>query len=247
MPLIASRPASAVYKSLLSLIGWVSIIATTGLLDGRASWSALEMFTTQSNILCTLYFTVATVRLWAGRDAVGQPFAPVVKGIATMAVTITFLVAWLVLHMSVSFGSAADASLLGLHVVVPLMAVADWVLFDAPGRLRWRDALLWLIAPMLYLVEFAVVLAAGGSLGGGAGIAPDGAGAGAAGAAGAAGGMARTSRAPYPFLDVDSLGVGQVVLNVAALAAGIVVLGLAAIALDRWRGRRAAGSPQPAQ
>lgn len=65
------------------MIGWASIVATTGLIDGRPSWSALEMFTTQSNILRALYFTVAAVRLWAGRDQSGVPFAPVCKGVVT--------------------------------------------------------------------------------------------------------------------------------------------------------------------
>lgn len=41
------------------------------------------MFTTQSNILRALYFTVAAVRLWAGRDQSGVPFAPVCKGVVT--------------------------------------------------------------------------------------------------------------------------------------------------------------------
>lgn len=219
---------SASFKSLLCLIGWVSIVATTGVLDGRASWGALEMFTTQSNIACTLYFTVAAVRLWSGADRPedgrpGRPFAPVVKGIVTMAVTVTFLVAWLVLRMGVTFESASSASLLGLHVVVPLMALVDCLLFDEPGHLRWRDAWVWLTAPLLYLLEFVVVLAAGGSLGeGGAGP----------------GGAGHVSRAPYPFLDIDSLGVGQVALNVVALAAGVLLLGLAAVVVDRVRARR---------
>lgn len=138
--------------------------------------------------------------------------------------TLTLLVAWLVLHMSVGFDSAASASLLGLHVVVPLMAIADWLMFDAPGGLRWRDPWLWLAAPLGYLAEFVIVLALGGSLGAGAGAmgaVPDTEG---SVGGGGTGGSVQASRAPYPFLDVDSLGVGTVALNVAALAAAAVVL-----------------------
>lgn len=228
MLLHSHQRVSAAYKTLLSLFGWVSIVATTGFFDGRVSWSSLEMFTTQSNILCALYFTVAAVRLWLGHDRTSIPFAPAWKGIATMAVTITFLVAWLVLHMPISFESAAGASLLGLHVVVPLMAIVDWFIFDPVGRLSWRDPLIWLIAPAAYLVEFVVVIASGGSLGGGTGAVGEMAG----------GGFGQASRAPYPFLDFDSLGVPAVVLNVSALAVGVVAIGFAAVAIDHWRGRR---------
>lgn len=226
---------SGTFKAVLSAIGWLSIIATTGLLDGNPSWQALEMFTTQSNILAAACFTVASARLLTGRDDARPPFAPAWKGIATMGVAVTFLVAWLVLRMGVSFDSFAGASLLGLHFAVPLLAVADWLIFDPSGLLGWRDPLIWLAAPMAYLVEFAVVLAAGGSLGAGGAIGTDGPG-------------DAASRAPYPFLDVDALGLGAVTLNVLALAAAIVALGYVAVALDRathvWRkSRRGAWPP----
>lgn len=213
--------ASAAYKAVLIAIGWVSVVATTGVFDGQFSLAPLGMFTTQSNLLCVAYFTVAAVRLWLGHDRDSRPFAPAWKGIATMAVAVTLLVAWLILRMSVTFESAASASLLGLHVLVPLMAIGDGLLFDRPGLLRWRDPWLWLIAPVVYLGEFVVVTAAGGQLGGGT-------------AAGPGGG---TSRAPYPFLDVETLGVGGVALNAAMIAAAVLAVGCVVVLVDRKRGR----------
>ncbi len=208
-------------KLVISAVGWISIVATTGAFDGAFSWVALGMFTTQSNILCAVYFTIATGRLLAGKDRTGRPFAPVFKGIATMSVVVTFLVAWLILHMAVSFESAAGASLLGLHILVPLMAVADTVLFDARGQLRWRDAFYGLTAPLLYLAEFVIVTAFGGQLG-----------------AGMAGPGASTSSAPYPFLDVATLGVAGVSASVLAIAVGVLLCGIVGVALDRLVGRR---------
>lgn len=174
------------------------------------------MFTTQSNILCVVYFTVAALRLWAGHDRTGKIFAPVLKGIATMGVTVTLLVAWLILRMPIGFSSAASASLLGLHVLVPLLAIADWPLFSSAGSTHWRDPWLWLLAPVGYVVEFALVLLSGGSLGAGAGA-----------------GAGHVSRAPYPFLDVDALGVVGVARNVIAIAIGIILLGYLAVAVDK--------------
>ncbi len=110
MPLINSWRVSAAYKTVLSVIGWVSIVAMLGVFDGHPSWTALEMFTTQSNILATSYFTVAAARIWAGQDRSGTPFAPAWKGIATMSVTIPFLVAWLVLRMPSGSGTLNTTS-----------------------------------------------------------------------------------------------------------------------------------------
>ena len=223
MPFITSHGAATVYRTILAVVGWTSIAATCGLLDARPSWQALEMFTTQSNILCAAYFTLAAASMWSGRDRTDRPFAPPWKGVSVMAVTVTFLVAAIVLRMPIRFDTAADASLLGLHVIVPLMAIADPILFDRPGRLRPRDPWIWLSAPLLYLLEFVIVLASGGSLGAG-------------GAATGPGGHA--SRAPYPFLDVDSLGIPHVALNVTLLAAAIFLLGYLAVLADHLLARR---------
>ncbi|MCH4249620.1 MAG: Pr6Pr family membrane protein [Microbacteriaceae bacterium] len=168
------------------------------------------MFTTQSNLLCAGYFTVAALRLWMGRDRGGRAFAPALKGMATMGVTVTLLVAWLILGMSIGFSSASAASLLGLHVLVPILAVADWPLFSSAGSARWKDPWLWVLAPVGYLAEFVLVLVSGGSLGAGHG-----------------------SRAPYPFLDVDALGVGGVTRNVIAMAIGVILLGYLAVVADK--------------
>lgn len=62
-----------------------------------------------------MYFTVAAIRLWTGRDDGPGPYAPVWKCISTMGVTVTFLVFWLILRMGVSFESFSSAALLGLH------------------------------------------------------------------------------------------------------------------------------------
>ncbi|BBH47773.1 Pr6Pr family membrane protein [Pseudomonas sp. KU43P] len=43
---------------------------------------------------------------------------------------------------------------------------------------------------------------------------------------------------PYPFIDVASLGYGQVMLNALGVLAGFWVIGLVLLGLDWWRGRR---------
>jgi len=44
----------------------------------------------------------------------------------------------------------------------------------------------------------------------------------------------------YPFIDVASLGYGQVLLNALGVLVGFWAIGLVLIGVDRWRGRRLA-------
>ena len=43
---------------------------------------------------------------------------------------------------------------------------------------------------------------------------------------------------PYPFIDVGTLGYGQVLLNALGILLGFVLVSLGLIALDRWRAAR---------
>ena len=93
-----------------------------------------------------------------------------------------------------------------LHVVVPILAVTDWLLIDRGTSLaRWWQPLAWLVYPAAYLGLALVVLNKAGR------------------------------RAPYYFLDPGSVGMGAVTVNVALLAAGFLGLGYLLLAVARPR------------
>jgi hypothetical protein len=93
-----------------------------------------------------------------------------------------------------------------LHVVVPILAVADWVVVGrGAGTARWWQPFAWLAYPAAYLGLALVVLNHTGR------------------------------RAPYYFLDPNSVGLGAVAVNVALLAAGFLGLGYLLLALARPR------------
>lgn len=120
----------------------------------------LPYFTIQSNVAVGLLAGYAGWRAWRGRP--DPPSA--LKGAVTLYITITGTVYHLVLAnpaspfaMAQPERSLADAA--GnqfLHTVVPLLALADWALFDPRGRLRPRYAAWWLAFPLAYLA-FALV------------------------------------------------------------------------------------------
>ena len=120
----------------------------------------LPYFTIQSNVAVGIFAGYAA---WRARQDRPEP-PSVLKGAVTLYITITGAVYHLVLANPASpfamtqpdraFGEALGNQF--LHTIVPLLAVADWTLFDQRGRLRPRYAAWWLAFPLGYL-GFALV------------------------------------------------------------------------------------------
>ncbi|MEH0844995.1 Pr6Pr family membrane protein [Micromonospora sp. CPCC 205711] len=115
----------------------------------------LPYFTIQSNVAVGLFAGYAAWRAWQR-----QPEPPsALKGAVTLYITITGVVYHLVLANPASpFAMTQPERALGealgnqfLHTVVPVLAIADWALFDQRGRLRFRHAAWWLAFPLAYL------------------------------------------------------------------------------------------------
>lgn len=93
-----------------------------------------------------------------------------------------------------------------LHIAVPVLVVVDWVVVGAVGRhIPWWQPIVWLIYPAAYAVLALVVLNRAGR------------------------------RAPYYFLDPQSVGTAVVVVNVGLLAMLILALGYGLSARPRLR------------
>jgi hypothetical protein len=83
-----------------------------------------------------------------------------------------------------------------LHIVVPALALVDWLAVGrSQGDVRWWQPFAWLVYPAGYLLLALVILNRAGR------------------------------RAPYYFLDPDSVGILGVAVNVGFLAAGFLLLG----------------------
>ena len=93
-----------------------------------------------------------------------------------------------------------------LHIVVPVLATTDWLVVARGQRnIRWWQPLIWLIYPAGYVVLALLVLNGAGR------------------------------RAPYYFLDPDSVGMVVVVTNIGLLTVLVLVLGYGISAVGRPR------------
>ena len=95
-----------------------------------------------------------------------------------------------------------------LHYAVPVLYLGWWALGTRHGLLAWRDVVRWLLFPLGYLAWIAVRVAW----------------------------IERWF--PYPFLDVEALGMATVLRNALLVAAAFALGGALLLSVDRWLGRR---------
>ncbi|MFD0774389.1 Pr6Pr family membrane protein, partial [Streptomonospora algeriensis] len=196
----------------------VALAAVSGIAMEVARAEALRpfvYFTLQSNSLLAVCFAFAAWSVWQGRDSLPGGL----KGAVTVYILITGLVFNFVLADGPTQVSPAGAGeLVGepwwvvdssdlLHTVVPVMAAADFVLFDRHRRLRWFHAVAWLLYPLAYAAFTTVRGAVFPAVG-----------------------------YPYSFVDVSVLGYDGLVRSVLAYGAAFLALGLMLVAADRLLG-----------
>lgn len=153
----------------------------------------LITFTYQANLLAAAYYAWTLVSSRAdGRTGL--------RGAVVLYVVVAGLI-WNLLLTGRSMGYTPANFL--LHVVVPLLAFADWLLIRrGRGAAKWWP-FAWLAYPAAYAgVALAVLNHAG-------------------------------RRAPYYFLDPGSIGGAAVAVNVALIGAGFLGLGYLLLAVAR--------------
>ena len=220
---VASRPIALVFRVIALVAIAVGIARITDLFSGSPSWASLKYYTVQSNLLCLVWvglLVVVTLRDLR-RDGTRGYSTPSARWSAAvmMAITVTMLV-YLVVLVPTAFVQGSDYAPFSLtdnliHIFTPCFLIVDWLLFVPKGRLRGWDPLLWAIIPLLYLAYALVYGGLGGEFMPG-------------------------QHYPYPFLDVDTLGVGGVASGVSVLAVALIGVGYVYLALDRlcsgaWR------------
>lgn len=154
----------------------------------------LITFTYQVNLLAAVFY------LWT----VVSPRADARAGLRGAVVLYVVMagVIWNLFLAQVSMGYT-PANVL-LHVVVPLFAVAEWLMaHGVQGTIRWWQPLTWLLYPAAYVVLALLVLS-------GAGL-----------------------RVPYYFLDPAAVGPWVVLTNIGLLGAVFAGCGYVLMAIAR--------------
>lgn len=149
---------------------------------------SLRMFTTLSNIFIFLYFLVDFIYLLVKKT--DKDIYPIVKFSAVVSITLTGLVALILLGgMMKGLGGTLKIAIILLHDVVPILAVLDYILFTKGFNSKYKMVPYALIFPLFYCI-LAMILGTYTAFFGAVG------------------------EYPYPFMDVNTLGIGMVLLTI---------------------------------
>ena len=218
-----SRTAQLVYQSFFLGIAAVGVAASLGLFDMAFRWDFYIYFTNLSSYLCIGIMAAQLVQT-AKRSGDGLvSISPALKLASLVAILVTFLLFNFLLAGEEGRDPARNFTAMSilLHVVLPPLYLADWVLFHEKGRLKWGTAFAALFFPAGYIVYVLVHAAIRGfdaSLTGFVGSNP--------------------LIYPYFFINPEKVGVWGVVRWCALLGVAFAALGCLFVALGRCLDKR---------
>lgn len=196
---------SNLFAVVVAAVAWPALMLQYWLIlwSGTFAYATVRyfsFFTILSNLL------VAVV---ASSAATGGNWAPLrfwrtprVRGLAALCIAVTCLIYATILAGSLHFQGPQLIADRAVHYVVPFLYLFWWVVLLPHGSLVWRDALRWLVFPLVYLVWTLIRGAV-------------------------------VHEYPYPFVNVDQLGYGAVLVNSLGVGVVFIVLGSGLVAVDR--------------
>ena len=215
--MIQNRTAQLIYQSFFCAFGLIGIPASMGLFSYAFWWDFYIHFTNLSNYLCIGVMVAELVQTARKQKDAFVDVLPKLKFISMLGIVLTFLVFNLLLAGQPTRDPSWNFRINSVcfHIILPLMYVADWVLFYQHGRVKWNWPLLSVLFPLTYLVYVflhaalwrfdATVLNSGGNV----------------------------LIYPYFFLRVDQIGVGGVLKWCMILFAAFIIGGYLFLGLDR--------------
>lgn len=212
---VNSRPLALVYRILALAVIATGIARNAGIVDGAIDPTTFLYYTMVSNLICGGWMLLLVVRTIGDLRRLGprgtSAPSPRGSGAVMMAITVTMLI-YLVVLVPTRF-AAGDADIFSLtdnliHIVTPVLLIVDWLLFVPKGAFRWVDPVLWTLIPYAYLAWAFVYGALGGE-------------------------FVPGQRYPYPFMDVDVLGIPGVTQWIIALSIALIAVGFVFVVTDR--------------
>lgn len=152
---------SVVIKSLLLILGIVGLITTLMGASFMGKLQSFLYFTIQSNITIMIMIAIFLIsdilQYTKGKGFTNTNGWRIAKFVFTVAITVTFLVFFLVLAPTgISLKYLFSLNNLCVHAFVPILAIIDFIIFDYEIKLE-RIKPIWGIAMPLYYAFFSLI------------------------------------------------------------------------------------------
>ena len=142
-------------KASLVVVGILGIVFTAQSSAFMGGASVFFFFTVQSNIFIiamVLIFLINEILLLNNKKSFINQTLLCVKYVATVAITITFIVFFTMLAPLMGVDYLVSFNNLSLHAIVPILAIVDFILFDTDIDLTYPKSLISTIAPISYVI-----------------------------------------------------------------------------------------------
>ena len=218
--MIKNRTTQLIFQTIYCTLGVVGFIASLGIFDNinLIRWDFYVHFTNISNYFCLAIMFAGLIQTIKKKEDSYVSAAPMMKFIGVLGILLTFLVFNIMLAGAPGRDPQANwriGSLLA-HVVLPIMYIADWFLFYERKKCKWYYPIASIGFPLAYVIFLlvqAIILNFDSSI------------------------LIPTTTTPliYPyfFVNLETQGVGGVLMWIAILSAAFVAVGFAFFGLDR--------------
>ena len=216
-----NRTAQLIFYTIYCTLGFVGCIAALGIFDDISTfrWDFYVYFTNISNFLCLGVMTASLVQTAKKKDDSYVTTLPLLKFIGMLGILLTFLV----FNIMLAGAEGRDPQLnwrigsLLFHVSLPIMYVADWFLFYERKKTEWYYPIASIGFPLGYAILLliqAIILRFDSTI-----LTPTG---------------SKTPLIyPYFFVNIDTQGVGGVLMWILILSAVFAAVGFGFYGLDR--------------
>ena len=218
--MIKNRTAQLIFQTIYCTLGLVGCFAALGIFDNinTIRWDFYVHFTNISNFLCIGVMLAGLIQTAKKKEDSYVSAAPTLKFIGILGILLTFLVFNIMLAGAEGRDPQANwrVGSLVFHVVLPILYIADWFLFYERKKCKWYYPVLSIAFPLAYVIFLliqAIILKFDASI------------------------LIPTTSTPllYPsfFVNLDTQGIGGVLMWVGILSAAFVGMGYLFMALDK--------------
>ena len=218
--MIKNRTTQLIFQTIYCTLGVVGFIASLGIFDNinLIRWDFYVHFTNISNYFCLAIMFAGLIQTIKKKEDSYVSAAPMLKFIGVLGILLTFLVFNIMLAGAPGRDPQANWRIgsLSAHVVLPIMYIADWFLFYERKKCKWYYPIASISFPIAYVIFLliqAIILNFDSSI------------------------LIPTTTTPliYPyfFVNLETQGVGGVLMWIAILSVAFVAVGFAFFGLDR--------------
>ena len=226
--MLKSKWLALVFRLIALIFISIGFIRELGIFRSIVDFDMFKYYTIQSNLLAVVMFAILVVRTVIGlreNSHCGAAWFTRLRMICTVNLLLTFIVFWTLLAPYLPTSYLLSYSNLSIHVMAPLLCLADYILFFEAGRLKYKDVYFTCIFPLFYFVFITVLGVAGYDYGNRFVVTNS-------INADAVQGYSVPRRAPYFFLDFDEVGF-MVLAYVGIILAVILIAGHGFYLIDR--------------